>query len=167
MAAPTSTGRSGPAASAERRLALRLRSTFVVLGGVVAAGALGELAMLRHWNGAQQQMPWALSALTLVAAAALYLARGPVTVLVARVVGVVVVLGGGFGSLVHVLHNYDVGPLDAAYEKTWDTLGLAQQVWLAVSGGVGASPPLAPGMLSLAGVLLLIGTLGRSVLDEA
>lgn len=148
---------------ATRRLALRLRTALVLLATAVALGAAAELAMLRHWHGWQQLVPWVVVGLLGLAAAALLLSRPTGSVVAAaRVVGALTATGSAYGVLIHVLRNFQSGPLDARYAESWDGLPWLEQVWLASTGGVGPAPSLAPGMLALGGVCLVLGTLGRS-----
>ena len=142
------------------RLAARLRAALILLAGAVALGAGAELAMLRHWNGIQQVVPWLVAAGVLLGAGVLWVRRTRMTVTLARVSGAVAALGGAYGVVIHVLSNYQAGPLDRLYATTWDALPLVTRLWLAATGGTGPAPPLAPGMLALAGVCLILGSLG-------
>lgn len=144
-------------------VAHRLRTALLLLAGAVALGALAELAMLRHWSDVQQLVPWVLAALVGLAAAALLGRRTPSWVVyAARAVGVIAALGSGYGVLIHILSNFEAGPLDFRYADRWEQLPMVQQIWLAATGGVGPAPALAPGMVALGGVCLLLGTLDRA-----
>ena len=148
------------------RLAARLRAALVLLAGAVPLGAGAELAMLRHWSGIQQVVPWFVAAGVLLGAGMLWVRRTRMTVVLARVSGAIAALGGTYGMVIHVLSNYQAGPLDRLYATTWDTLPLLTRLWLAATGGTGPAPPLAPGMLALAGVCLVLGSLGPLRLGE-
>jgi hypothetical protein len=141
-------------------LVRRFQRVLLALAAVTVLGTAAELAMLRHWNGFDQLIPWfALGALA-AAIAAVALRRTAVTVRVARVVGTVAGAAGLYGTWVHVHSNYEVGPLDFRYQNTWATMSLASRWWKAASGGVGPSPPLGPAILALGGACLALSTLG-------
>lgn len=135
----------------------RIRAVVALLATGTAAGGLVELAMLRHWVGVQV-VPWVV--LTLVGVVGVLTARGG-PALLARVVGLVGLLGGTFGVWRHVAANLALGPQLAEYAQTWDTMGTLERWWLAATGSVGAAPALAPGLLALAGGLLLVAVLDR------
>jgi hypothetical protein len=101
------------------------------LGIGTALGACAELAMLRHWQGPGQLVPWAVLA----------------------------VLGGAFGVYEHVGANLAAGPLSGRYAADWESMPAVSQLWAAATGAVGTSPVLAPGMVGLAGALLWLGAL--------
>lgn len=137
-----------------------LRRAFLFVAAGTCAGALLELAMLRHWKGFDQLVPWfVLTVLAIgIAAVALRPTRG--VLLGARVLAVGSALAGLFGVWEHVSSNWKVAPLSASYASTWDTLPPLQQWWLAATGGVGAAPPMAPGFLALTGICLALATTG-------
>ena len=141
----------------ETRTLRRIRAVVALLATGTAAGGLVELAMLRHWVGVQV-LPWVV--LTLVGVVGLLTARGGPARL-ARIVGVVGLLGGAFGVWRHVAANLALGPRLADYAGTWDTLPVLERWWLAATASVGAAPALAPGLLALAGGLLIVAVLDR------
>ena len=67
---------------------------------------------------------------------------------------------GGAGVIVHVISNHDAGVLDYHFSATWPTMGEIERWWLAATGGVGPTPPLAPLSLAFAALLLLIASIG-------
>ena len=47
------------------------------------------------------------------------------------------------------------GALDQRTAATWETTPATTRWWMALSGGVGPAPPLAPGVLAQAGLMLV------------
>lgn len=140
-----------------------LRRGLVALAGIATAGTAVELAMLRHWEGVAQKIPWV--ALAVLAVAVVLVARPTAgRVRAARVLAVVVALTGVIGFGQHVLANYDAAPLDFRYTDTWDKLPGYEQWWLAFSETVGPAPPMAPGVLAQAALALGLATLGHPAL---
>lgn len=142
----------------------RLGAVTVRLGlfGLVALGILGaasELAFERHWQSAQQLIPWA--ALLVLAAALVLLAvdGSPLTVRVIRWLALAVLLASAFGVYAHISANHDMGAFDPRHADTWQTLSPLTQWWYAMTKSVGPAPPLAPGMLAQSALLLLLTTL--------
>ena len=130
------------------------RRVLTWLGMGVALGAGVELAMLRHWQGPAQLVPWVVVAVLLFAAAAWLVRRTATTARTVQVAAAVSVLGSAYGVYEHVLANLRAGPLDPRYAEVWDSMSGTAQLWVATSGGVGPSPVLVPGTMGLAGVLL-------------
>ena len=138
----------------------RLRAGVLVVVVVATVGIVVELATSRHWHGGIQLIPWFAAGLLLVGTA--LVGRGaPAGVHVGRVLAAVVSLASVFGMWEHVEGNYDSGPLDFRYATSWASMSEASRWWKAVSGGVGASPPIVPGALALVAGLLVVATLGR------
>ncbi|NUP01638.1 MAG: hypothetical protein HOV96_24545 [Nonomuraea sp.] len=132
------------------------------LFGLVALGILGaalELAFERHWQSAQQLVPW--GALLVLAAGLVLLAldAGPLTIKVIRWLALAVLLASAFGVYAHITANHDMGSFDPRYADTWQTLSPLTQWWYALTKSVGPAPPLAPGMLAQSALLLLLTTL--------
>jgi hypothetical protein len=137
------------------RLPVVLRS----LAAVAIVGTALELAMLRHWDGLEQLVPWfALTALTAALAAATW-ARA-VAVKWVRVVSGLAAATAAFGVWVHVHANYDAAPLDAVYGPKWDTMSLLSRWWAAVTAQVGAAPTIVPGALAYIAAMIWFSTLG-------
>ena len=162
-AAPAALGRTpappgGPAGPDSRGPAALLRGGLLGLAGLAAAGAAVELAMLRHWHGPMQLLPWA--ALVAVAAGEALLAVRPSRGVVrgVRVLAVAVGLCTAAGVYAHIAANYEAGPLDQRYTATWATLPAAARWWAAASLEVGPAPPVAPGVLAQAALALLLAT---------
>jgi hypothetical protein len=137
---------------------MRLGMLGLAIGAVIVTAA--ELAFLTHWDGTLQLLPWvALMAVSM--GILLVVARpGRAAVWTARGLGAVALVLGGVGVLVHVISNHDAGILDYHYTDTWPTMGEVGRWWLAATGGVGPTPPLAPASLAFAALLLLMATIG-------
>ncbi|MFI7483885.1 hypothetical protein ACH9EU_15880 [Kocuria sp. M1R5S2] len=143
----------------DARLVPIYRWALTLLGIATVLGALTELAMLRHWQGPAQLVPWAVLAVLLLAAVAWAVRRSPATVRAVQVAAVVAVLGSVYGVYEHVLANLRAGPLDPRYAEVWESMSGAARLWAATSGAVGPSPVLVPGTMGLAGVLLWLAVL--------
>jgi hypothetical protein len=140
-----------PATALLRRGVLAL----VVLG---VLGAAAELLFLHHWGSAGQAIVW--PALVAIAAGVLVVALRPSrrSLRAARLVGLVVAAVALVGVGFHVSENLTAGPLDRAFAATWDSMPALEQWWLAVTGGVGPAPTLAPGVLVQLGLGLVLST---------
>lgn len=129
--------------------------------GLAVLGIVGtsiELVFLRHWTEATQLIVW--PAMLLLAVGVWIVARQPTRARIQwarRLAGVVLVVAA-LGVLIHVNANLEAAPLDADYEATWSTLPTIQQWWLAITGGVGPAPTLAPGALAEIALALLLAT---------
>lgn len=121
-------------------------------------GTAVELATLRHWKGTEQKVPWVVLALTAVVITLHAARRTRVSALLTRWWGLLAAGASAFGVYEHVHSNWSTGALSAQYSQTWDSLPAAEQWWLAASGAVGGSPPLAPGFLALSAVCLALST---------
>lgn len=148
-------------ASADARLVSVFRTILTALSGLTVLGAILELTFLRHWDD-DQRWAWVIVAIIAVGVIAYAIGRGPTNVLVARVLGGVGVLGSGYGVLEHVHANVKLGEFEPEYASTWSSTGTLQQWWLAATGSVGPAPALAPGMLGLAGLMLILATWGAA-----
>lgn len=135
----------------------------VLLALALASGVFVavELAALRHWNATDQLIPFVVLAIMMVSALVLAIVRGRFGVVQARLVALITVGASLFGLFEHVSSNLDTGVLNSRYD--WAALSGWEHVWLATSGAVGGSPALAPLALALAGILLGLSTLGRTV----
>jgi hypothetical protein len=119
-----------------------------------------ELFAERHWGTNVQLVAWALLLVLVLALVLACSARRP-AVVAARLSAVVVLVGAGFGIYQHVASNYIAGQLDTAYSDSWETRTESDKVLLAVTKTVGINPPLAPGALGQAALLVLLATVGR------
>lgn len=143
-------------------LVSRFRRAVLGLGAAAAAGAAAELAMLRHWNGVEQLVPWATLAAVTAGMVLVALGRSRTTILTGRVIGLAAGLASLFGVYEHIASNYRAGPLDFRYTDRWPTMSAWSRWWAAASGAVGPSPVLAPAILALAGACLVLATMGRA-----
>ncbi|MFI7495738.1 hypothetical protein ACH9D2_13615 [Kocuria sp. M4R2S49] len=155
----SSTSRTPGADPDDARLVSIYRQVLTLVGIGTVLGALTELAMLRHWQGPAQLVPWAVLAVLLAAAVAWLVRRTRGTVRTVRVAAVVSVLGSAYGVYEHVLANLRAGAVDPRYADAWESMSGAAQLWAATSGAVGPSPVLVPGTMGLAGVLLWLAVL--------
>jgi hypothetical protein len=144
----------------------RLRRGLLALAAAATAGTAVELAMLRHWQSAAQLTPWA--ALAALTTGILVLVRRPSArgVQAARVLAAVVLIAAVLGVVVHVMANYDAGPLDFRYAARWPTMTGPARWWAALTESVGPAPTLAPGVLAQAALCLLLATLHHPAAQE-
>ena len=136
---------------------MRLGLLALAVGAVVVTAA--ELAFLQHWDGTLQLLPWV--ALVAAALGVLLLVVRPSRggVRVARILGAICLVLGVVGVYFHILSNYDSGVLDFRYTAAWPTMPDLDRWWLAATGGVGPTPPLAAASLSFAALLVLLASI--------
>jgi hypothetical protein len=146
----------------DRDLGLLVRQGLVALTAVGILAAAFELYGERHWNGAEQLVPWVALAV-LAAATVLVLLPGTGATAVARVLALIVLGASAYGVIDHILVNYGSGALDQQFADTWDTLPVLTRWWYAATRHVGPAPTLAPGVLGQTAVLLLLATVGGPV----
>ena len=152
-------------------LSERLRLGILGLAALGIVGTTIELVFLRHWSSTLALIVW--PALIALAIAFRAVAFGPTDRRIrrARWLALAVVVVGGLGVGVHVWANLEAGPLDQAYETTWSTMSVVEQWFLALTGGVGPAPTLAPGALAEIAFMVGLATVGHPVLrvlpDEA
>lgn len=149
-------------ATSDTMLVSRFRHALLALAGAAALGTAVELAMLRHWNGLEQLVPWATLALVAAGIVVVATRRGRIAVLSGRTIGVTTGLASLFGVYEHIASNYQAGPLDFRYTDRWPDMSEWSRWWAAASGAVGPSPALAPAVLALAGTCLALATLGHT-----
>jgi hypothetical protein len=137
-----------------------LRGAFLGLSLASVAVTAIELAMLRHWNGIEQVIPWVVLGVVAVAGIALAVHTSRSTVATARLVGFGTFVASAFGVWSHVHSNYETAPLNARFTDRWPDMSLTSRWWAAINGSVGASPPLAPAALAFAGLCLALATVG-------
>ena len=147
-----------------RDVPTRLRAGVLALAALGIVGTAVELVFLRHWTSLTQLVVWpAIVALTV----ALVVLLGSVTpgrVTAARAIAGLVLVIAVLGVVLHVHANLEAGPLDRDYEVTWATMSSLEQWWLAITGGVGPAPVLAPGVLAEISLALLLATVAHPVL---
>lgn len=159
---------AGPATgrAAARDTATLLRGGILVLAGLGVAGLLVELAFLRHWSSTGELIVW--PALAVAGAATLVLARWatPSRVRAVRWIAVGVAVVGVAGVVLHVNENLIAGPLDRAYAATWDAMSSIEQLFLAVTGGVGPAPALAPGSITEVAFAIALATVRHPAMSR-
>lgn len=135
-----------------------LRVGGLALAGLALTGTAVELATERHWNSFTQLVPWIAVALLVVALGLLLVRSGDTGVTAARTLAVLVLFASVYGVIEHVTANIDAGALDVVYSSRWDSMSGLTQLWYAATKTVGPSPPLAPGVLAQAALLILLTT---------
>ncbi|MFV0457937.1 MAG: hypothetical protein ACK5MT_04080 [Actinomycetales bacterium] len=157
-ARPARSARPADQGPSDATIVSRFRCAFLALAGGIALGAAVELATLRHWDGVQL-VPWGIIACLVCASLLAWRRPGRTSTIVAWLAGLIGVVGSGAGVVVHVASNVKTGGLDATYADRWGQMSALQHWWLAATGGVGPSPPLAPGFLAVSAICLILGTL--------
>jgi hypothetical protein len=147
--------------SSDAVLVLRLQRAMLLLAAAAAIGTAVELAMLRHWDGLEQLVPWATLAAVAVGIVVVAVGHSRAATLSGRTIGIAAGLAGLFGVHEHIVANLRSGPLDFRYTDRWPAMSEWSRWWAAASGAVGPSPALAPAILALAGACLAFATLGR------
>jgi hypothetical protein len=154
---------AGPAADT----AALLRRGLLGLALLGLGGTTVELVFLRHWSGATQLIVWPGVVALGVAMGVLVRAPSPAAVRAVRALALVALVIGVAGVGFHALENLDAGPLDRAYAATWDSLGAVRQLFLALTGGVGPAPVLAPGALGEIALAIILATLRHPAIEAA
>jgi hypothetical protein len=136
-----------------------LRRGLLGIAALTTLGIAGDLAVERHWTSPAQLIPW--GALVLIGVSVGLLLGHPSAgrVRLAQLLAVIVVLTAVVGIWEHIYGNYEAGLLDYRYFSTWETMSRSSRWWLALTKGVGPSPPLAPGALAEAALCVLLATL--------
>ncbi len=135
-----------------------LRRFQLALAAAVCVGVIAELGLIGHTEGFVQWIPILFSSLALPAFGLAY-ARPTRGVLMALRVGMVILMAaGGYGLYEHFEHNLE-------FELEIQPNATFADVWLEALRG--ASPALAPGALTLAGLLGLTATYRHPVLKPA
>jgi hypothetical protein len=147
---------------AGRSLVDVLRYGVLAGAGAGALGAAYELAAERHWGEALKLVPW-MAVVVLAISVGTAFASSPRLVLVTRVLAVLVLGTSLFGIAIHILDNMHSGHLGPLYGPEFKQLPAIERLWLGATKTVGKAPPLAPGMLGQAALLVLLGTLGRPI----
>ena len=99
-----------------------LRRCLIVLAAVGVVATAVELAMLRHWKGFLQLIPWFALAVISAALILLVVRPGRGTLRLVQTLALVVVLVAGLGVVEHVMANYNAAPLDFRYAARWATM---------------------------------------------
>lgn len=135
-----------------------MRRALAALTAIGISGAAFELFAERHWRSPQQLIPWAALALLAVAVLLLLLRESPGLTRTSRVIAGVVLLAATVGVYAHVSANFTMGSFDQSLDRTWAGMPVVSQYWYALTKAVGNAPPLAPGMLAQAALLVLLAT---------
>jgi hypothetical protein len=123
-----------------------LRRALLALAAATVLGILVELALMGHTGEPVQLLPFAIGGLGLGALAFFAVQPHPVTGRLLRFAAGLLVLGGAYGTFEHVEHAY---AFEAEIQPNADA---ATHLWAALTG---STPVLAPGAISLAGLLCL------------
>ena len=137
-----------------------LRNGLLALALVTTIGIGIELATARHWGSIEQLVAWAAVGLVGLSLGLVVGTPSPGNVRLARVLLVVVVISSLFGVWEHVQANRRAGALDFRYATVWADYSARHQWWLALSGGVGAAPPILPLSLAVTAAMVLLATVG-------
>lgn len=126
-----------------------LRRFLLLASSVTYVASCVELALVEHWHGWTQWLPFVMAGAGLAAAFAF--SRRPTSrwVLCLRLVSALVVVGSVAGVVLHARGNALF-----ALEVRPDTAGLD----VALEAATGGNPLLAPGMMGLAAVLAVAAT---------
>ena len=141
-----------------------LRGALLLLAGGGCVVTAIELAAARHWNGLVQLVPWAALAVVTVALGLAAVRPSRARLQVARGLAAVVVAAALYGVVMHVVANYEAGPLDGVYGERWDAARGLTRVWWAATETVGPSPFLAPAVLAQLSLLVLLATVRHPLL---
>ena len=126
-----------------------LRRFLLTASSATYGASAVELALVEHWHGWTQWLPFVMAGAALVAAGAFARSPSSRTVLALRVVSALVVIGSAAGVVLHARGNAGF-----ALEVRPDTAG----VDLALEAATGGNPLLAPGMMALAALLAAAAT---------
>ena len=152
---------AGTTTASTASTAATLRRALIWLAALGVAGTALELALIRHWNGFIQMIPWISLGVVGAAIVLLVVRPTPAVIRVVRIVAVLVALSAAYGVYEHVLANYHAGPLDFRYSAKWATMSAASRWWTAISETVGPSPALAPLILAWSSLCLFFATIGH------
>lgn len=131
----------------------RLRNFLLLLAGLCFAGTVAELWLIGHMETTLQLVPYFLSAVGIMAVLAAWFKPSPNMLAALRVVMALLFIGGFFGIFEHLYHNWlfelEIRPNSTSWEAFLNAFS-------------GASPLMAPGILTLAATLALASTYGRT-----
>ena len=145
-----SNAQSGPRAplfvNAQESLSL-LRRGLLVLLVIGAAGLIGELVLLEHYEDTLQFVPFGLLTLTLLVTAWHWVSGSRTSLRALQAVMLLLVVAGPIGIFLHLRGNFEM-------EREFDPSLLGLDLWTAVIRG--EAPTLAPGTLVQFGLLGLL-----------
>lgn len=142
----------------------RLRLGLLGLSAFSIVGLALELVFLRHWGSALEASVWPVLLVLVIGWVTIARGRSARAIVAARWLAAATVVVAVIGVGVHVWANLQAAPLDREFAATWSTLPPAQQLFLAVTGGVGPAPTLAPGALAEIALTLALSTVGHPAL---
>jgi hypothetical protein len=149
---------------AGRDLATTLRNGILALAALGIVGLAVELVFLRHWGSALETVVWPALVLLAIGWWSVARATSPGAIRAARIVATIVLVLAAGGVAVHAYANVEAGPLDRDYAATWASLSMIQQWFLAITGGVGPAPTLAPGALAEVSLAVLLASVAHPAL---
>lgn len=124
-----------------------LRRGLLVLLTIGAAGLVGELVLLEHYEDTAQLIPFGLLAITLLTTAWHWWDGQKRSLRVFQAVMLLLVIAGPLGMFLHLKGNYEM-------DREFDPSLLGLDLWLSVIRG--EAPALAPGTLVQFGLLGLL-----------
>jgi hypothetical protein len=124
-----------------------LRRGLLVLLVIGAAGLIGELVLLEHYEDKLQYVPFGLLTATLIVTCWHWFDGSKRSLRAFQAVMLLLIIAGPLGMLFHVQGNYEM-------EREFDPSLLGVDLWLAVVRG--EAPMLAPGTLVQFGLLGLL-----------
>jgi len=127
----------------------RFRYFLLLLSGGIFIGTVIELLFSNHMESAVQYIPFVLCAIGLIALIPAVLKPGRATLLTLRLIMLLNMAGGLFGIFEHIKSNVEFS-LEIQPSATFSDV-----FWKSLSG---ATPLLAPGILTLGAVLALAAT---------
>jgi hypothetical protein len=144
-----------------------LRQAVLVVTAFSLLGTAAELAIGRHWESPPQVIPFVVIAVALVTVGLIATATTAARLRVARGLCIAILAASVFGVWEHIEGNQEAGALDQRTSARWESTPALERWWLAASGGVGPSPPLAPGVLAQTTLLLLVTTFRHPALGAS
>ena len=142
-----------------------LRRSLVLLAALGSVVTSLELALMRHWDGALQLVPWPAIAALAIGVLLVLGHPGRRRIQAARLIAVGVLVVAAVGVAIHVWANYDAGVLDARYTLTWAAKGELERWLLAATDAVGPTPVMAPAALGFMALALSFSTLRHPALS--
>lgn len=126
-----------------------LREILLIIAGLAAAGTMIELALIGHWHGPFQLIPWAVAYSTIAAAWATAPPTNRTRLHVARILATTNIAACVYGSYLHLDANYQIAAEVNPAASTANLLGRAAQ---------GRIPLLAPLFFTLPCLLIILAT---------
>jgi hypothetical protein len=136
---------------------LRLRQFLIIISAGVFVMTVAELTFLAHWSETIQYLPFVLSGLGLVTLVLAYFRPTRSTLLILRWAMILIAACSLIGFYEHMENNYE-------FQKEIQPSSTMQELILATLEG--ANPVLAPGILTLGGVIGLAATYQHDVLGK-